>query len=130
MIRTKAVTVRKTMKKQNFLDFIPVISPRNDWHEKEDIVVIDMNHNGVFDKVAQKLFSKPRVSHIDLDAYGSFVWKAIDGKRDIEQIAKMLKEEFGDDVEPLYDRLVQYFKILYNNGFIKYDKSKAKQTSK
>lgn len=114
------------MSKKNFLDYVPVISEKNDWHEEDNIVVIDMKHTGLFDKAAQKFWHRPSVSHIKLDEFGSFVWKSIDGKRDIEQIAKLLKEEFGDDVEPLYDRLVEYLKILYNNGFIKYDKSKAK----
>ena len=112
--------------KKNFLDFVPVISPKNGWHENEGIVVIDMNHTGAFDKVAQKFFHRPSVSHIDLDQYGSFVWKSIDGKRNVEEIAQTLKGEFGEDVEPLYDRLVEYLRILYNNGFIKYDKSKVK----
>lgn len=29
-----------------------------------------------------------------------------------------MKARFGDDAEPLYDRLVKYMQILHNNEFI------------
>ena len=35
-------------------------------------------------------------------------------------IALLVKAEFGQKAEPLYDRLVKYMQILRNNGFIRY----------
>ena len=43
------------------------------------LVVLDIENTGAFNKLAQKLFGKPRVSHVHLDEFGSFVWKCIDG---------------------------------------------------
>ena len=104
---------------ENYLDFVPVMNARNSWSQDEDgTVTIHMVHEGVYDKLAQKVFHTPRVSHIRLDAYGSFLWPRIDGQRSVGQLAEELKAEFGEAAEPLYDRLVQYMQILRNNKFV------------
>ena len=106
-------------KTKNYLNFIPVINPKNDWSQGEDgIVTIHMIHRGFYASIAQKFFHTPRVSHIKLDEYGSFLWKQIDGTRTVGQLALGMKEQFGDGAEPLYDRLVKYMQILRNNEFI------------
>ena len=89
-------------KSENYLDFIPVINPKNDWSEGEDgIATIHMVHRGFYATIAQKVFHTPRVSHIKLDEYGSFLWKRINGERTVGQLAQQLKEQFGDQAEPL-----------------------------
>ncbi len=106
-------------KKQNYLDFIPVVNTKNTWSEDEKgIVTIHMVHRGFYDKIAQKIFHTPRVSHIKLDEYGSFLWREIDGVRTVGDLALKMKERFGKKAEPLYDRLVKYMQILRNNQFI------------
>ena len=106
-------------KNNNYLDFIPIINPQNDWSEDEEgVVTIHMVHRGFYATIAQKVFHTPRVSHIKLDEYGSFLWKELDGRRTVGQLAQRMKEQFGDKAEPLYDRLVHYMQILHNNKFI------------
>ena len=106
-------------KNNNYLDFIPIINPQNDWSEDEEgIVTIHMVHRGFYAAIAQKFFHTPRVSHIKLDEYGSFLWKELDGRRTVGQLAQRMKEQFGDKAEPLYERLVHYMQILHNNKFI------------
>ena len=108
-------------KQENYLDYIPVISEKNAWDVKENgLVTVHMVHRGSYAWIAQKFFHRPRVSHIDLDAMGSFIFQRIDGKRTVGEIAELVKAEFGKDAEPLYDRLVKYMQILRNNGFIRY----------
>lgn len=116
---------RKT--RENYLDYIPVISGRNTWDVKENgRVVIHMVHRGFYAWLAQRFFRRPRVSHIELDEMGSFIFLLLDGVRTIGDIALLVKAEFGEKAEPLYDRLVQYMKILHNNGFIVYRRSGKK----
>lgn len=108
-------------KKENYLDYIPAISEKNRWDVGENgVVTIHMVHRGVYAWIAQKFFHRPKVSHIDLDRMGSFIFPLIDGKRTVGDIALLVKEEFGQEAEPLYDRLVKYMQILRNNGFIRY----------
>ena len=57
-----------------------------------------------------------------------FLWKRINGERTVGQLAQQLKEQFGDQAEPLYDRLVKYMQILRNNEFILFrGKDKVKE---
>ena len=105
---------------ENYLDYVPVISPKNSWDVKDGTVTIHMLHRGFYAWIAQKVFQRPRVSHIDLDAMGSFIFQRIDGKCTVGEIAELVKAEFGKDAEPLYDRLGKYMQILRNNGFICY----------
>ena len=84
-----------------------------------------MVHRGFYAGIAQRFFRRPRVSHIELDKTGSFVFPLIDGQRSVGDIALLVKEEFGDAADPLYERLIRYMQILRNNGFI-YFKGKDK----
>ena len=106
-------------KKENYLDFIPVVNGQNTWDRGEDgVVTIHMVNRGFYNTLAQKLFHTPRVSHIKLDEYGSFLWMRIDGVKTVGQLALELKAAYGEKAEPLYDRLVKYMQILRNNRFI------------
>lgn len=107
-------------KNNNFLDYIPVHSDKITWSENENIVTVDMYHKGFFPWIAQKFFHRPKISHITLDSHGSFIWKNIDGINTVNDLAIAVKAQFGDDAEPLYDRLVKYIRILRNNNFITY----------
>ena len=107
--------------KENYLDFVPVINPRNQWKESNSTITIDIVHKGFYSSVAQRFFHTPRVSHIDLDKYGSFVWRQIDGSRNVGDIADRVKQRFGKDAEPLYGRLIKFIQILNNNKFVLYE---------
>lgn len=107
-------------KEENYLEYIPVISPQNTWDEKDGKVTIHMVNRGFYNGIAQKFFHRPRVSHIDLDTMGSFIFPLIDGKRTVGDIAEMVSARFGKEAEPLYERLAKYMQILRNNGFIYY----------
>ena len=49
---------------------------------------------------------------LHLDDVGSAVWLACDGQRSVAQIGRELKARFGDDVEPVWDRLAIYIKQM------------------
>lgn len=108
--------------KRNFLDYIPVRSEKNQWIVNGDRVTILMEHRGFYPWIAQRFFKKPRVSRIELDAVGSYIWQQTDGEKTVESLAVSLKEHFGEQVEPLYERLTEYMRILHQNGFIELKK--------
>lgn len=111
--------MRKNKKEKNLLDMIPVISPSLDWERDEKgQVTVHIPRKGFFHWIAVKFFKKPALCHISLEKYGNFIWERMDGKRSLYQIAGEVKEAFGEEAEPLYERLVQYIKILVSNGFI------------
>ncbi|MDD6810399.1 MAG: PqqD family protein [Lachnospiraceae bacterium] len=109
--------------KKNFMDFVPCCNPLYTWDtDNEGIVTVHVVNKGFYNWLAQKLFKRPRISHIKLDEYGSFVWQQMDGRRTVYEISGLVKEKFGKDAEPVINRLVQYFHILYQNKFIGYVK--------
>jgi len=57
---------------------------------------------------------------IDLDRVGTAIWQACDGHTSVEEIGVMLQAEFGDDIEPVYDRLGLFFRQLEQNEFIRW----------
>lgn len=115
-------------KSRNFLSLVPVINPRNTWDEKKGVVTVHMVHRGFHHILAQKLFRAPKVSHIKLDAFGSFLWMKMDGVRSVGVLAEELKAKFGDEAEPLYDRLIHYMKVLQNNHFILFTDNKESKS--
>ncbi len=105
--------------KDNYLDY--VYSIKNDliWTRSESgEVIIDMENKGITNRIAQKFFKRPKVSHITLEGMGSFIFTCIDGKRSVFEIGKLVKEKYGEDAEPLYERLSVYMKRLEELKFI------------
>lgn len=114
---------RKIEKDDNFLELIPVRNELQDWEVNEEgLVQIIIPREGILDKVVRVFFKTPKVMRIDLDLMGSSVWNAIDGKRDVKEIAGILRDKFGKEAEPLYERLGTYINILRNNKFITLEK--------
>lgn len=115
----------KKKSKKNFMDFVPVCNPAYTWDaDKDNIVTVHVVNKGFYNWLAQKLFKRPRISHIKLDEYGSFVWRQMDGEKTIYDISRLVEKKFGKKAEPIVERLVKYFQILYQNKFIGYVKDK------
>ena len=85
--------------KKNYLDYIPQV-------------------NKMFNRIAQKVFKKPRYSFIKLDEFGSCVWREIDGKKTIYEIGQILKVQHQKAAEQLYERLAKFMGILEHNRYI------------
>lgn len=111
---------RKKQKK-NYLELIPERAEQIDWETEEDgIVVLQVENTGVFNRIAQKLFKRPRYTKVHMDRYGSFLWLLIDGKKTVLELADLQKQAFGEEVEPLYPRIVKYFQIVESYHFIRF----------
>mgnify|MGYP001601999325 CR=1 FL=1 len=55
---------------------------------------------------------------IKLDEFGSHTWEKIDGKASILAIVDSLVEEYGEAVQPVEERLAQFFTLLKQRGFV------------
>ena len=63
-------------------------------------------------------FVKKQHYDLTLDEYGSFVWLHIDGKSTVHTIANALENQFGEKIQPVYDRLGLFLRILANRKYI------------
>ncbi len=111
--------MKKKKSNENYLEKIPCRNPLIEW-KKDDkgLVTLEIENTGFFNRIAQKLFRKPKISYVHLDETGSFVWPLIDGEKDIVRLGESVKEHFGDAAEPLYERLAKFFQILESYNFI------------
>lgn len=115
---------KRDKKSANYLNFIPQYNEGFPFEiDEEGKVTIFVENKGLFNRIAQVLFHKPKVSQIHLDEMGNFIWPLIDGEKSVYEIAGFVKEEFGQKAEPLYNRLVQYMRNLENYQFIKMKKT-------
>jgi len=115
------VKSKKKQASENFLENIPLRTQYIPWStDDKGIVTLDIENKGVFNRIAQKLLKKPKVTYVHLDEMGSFIWPLLDESRNIIELGKLVKEQFGDKAEPLYERLVQYLKILESYKFIQW----------
>ena len=51
---------------------------------------------------------------VKLDAVGAFLWRECDGKNSIYDISQGMLKEFGDDIEPVYERIKIFINMLKN----------------
>lgn len=108
--------------KENYLDYIPRPNRLYETSVNEaGHVEILTEHKGIYNVIAQKIFKKPRFSHIELDDFGSFVWQQMDGEKTIFQIGSEVKIQFGEKAEPLYERLSKFMHILHDQHYIVYE---------
>ena len=115
------ITTKK--KRENYLERVPIRNDKYRWNiQKNDIVTIEKENKGIFNKIFQRFFKKPKISYIHLDENGSFVWMQIDGKKSLLEIGRLLEKRFGDSAKPIYERLVGFFATLNDAGFIKFKK--------
>ncbi len=104
---------------KNYLERIPARPTSLKWAVGDDgIVTLEVENSGWVNRVAQKLFHRPRVSYIHLDKLGSYIWPLLDGEKDIVELGKLVDAEFGEEAHPLYERLARYFQILDSYHFI------------
>ena len=106
--------------KQNVLDFVPVRKIENFSTDDSGVITLEIENKGVFNRIAQKLFKKPKITYIHLDEMGSFVWPLIDGNKNIIELGKHVEEHLGEKANPLYERLAKYFQILDSYGFVQW----------
>lgn len=109
---------------QNYMDTILIPNPAQKWSESEDgMIVIDMENKGFYHRIAQKFFHRPKVSHIALDAYGTAVWKALDGNRSVFDVVCLMKKQYPKEEKRMLDRVVTFLHTLQVNRFIIIKKS-------
>lgn len=109
------------MKKQadNYLKRKPQRAEHITWTTNaENRVTLAVANKGMLNRLCQALLKKPAVSYVHLDEIGSFVWLAIDGKKDLLTLGRELAEAYGEAAKPLYERLARFLSVLDSYRFV------------
>ncbi len=106
---------------QNYLERIPARPSSLNWSmDAKGMVTLEIENTGWANRIAQKLFKRPKFSYVHLDEMGSFLWPLLDGQTTITDLGLQVKEQFGSKAEPLYPRLAKYFQILDSYHFVEW----------
>ena len=58
----------------NYLDLIPKRSENLRWHDDlKGRIILEVENTGLFNRIAQKVFNKPRYTKVHLDDNGTFI---------------------------------------------------------
>lgn len=110
---------RKNSARKNYMDMIAIHTPKLRWHVLENgMVEISMVHRGFYDRIAQQVFHKPRVSRIMLDCYGSKLWLAVDGEHTVYDIVQYMIYAFPAEEDGMLERVVAFMRILQRQRFV------------
>jgi len=102
-------------KSDSFLKNIPVVKEGLAFETNDQLVSIVSYQDKGIQKFLRKLnFKIPKVSKIELDKFSSFVFLQINGERNIYEIGQVLKKEYDEEIEPLYERLIMFLEFLKN----------------
>ena len=114
---------KKNNEQVNLLELIPELVFHHSLNE-EQIVIVDMPRFHV-SWMQKYLVSKSKAPFIKikLDAFGSHVWNLCDGQKNIGEISESLTQQFGDEVQPVYERLAAFFRQLHDRGFVRLRKA-------
>ncbi len=109
----------KKKTEENYLDRVAQRSENLRFTEDENgLVTLEIDNKGIFNRLAQKLLKKPPVTYIHLDEIGSFVWKQLDGEKNLAEIGGLMEEALGEKAQPTFERLAKFTQILDSYHFI------------
>jgi hypothetical protein len=104
----------------NLLELIPERTVQSETGEDGLVTVLGPRFKtGLMKKLVGSRLKSPYF-RINLDDVGSTVWENIDGRRNIGGIAGILRDRFGERIEPCNDRLAIFFTQLEMSRYIRY----------
>lgn len=85
--------------------------------DNEGIVTILEKQNHKIQRFFRKLkFNIPMYKKITLDEHASFTFIQIDGKRTVKEIGELIEAKYGEDANPLYERLLLFLHHIEVNS--------------
>ncbi len=112
---------RNPLEDVNLLELRPVRLA--EWEERDDGVLVlhrpRPRGRGVLGAV-NRLLSHAATQRIRLDDVGKVAWLAMSGSRSVAEVAALLREAFGETVEPAEERLGSLIQMLRREGFLGY----------
>jgi len=111
---------KKILQTTNTLDLTPVKLYSEKINDENLVTVIVPKFKNEFAKkyISPKL--KSAEFKLNLEKFGSEVWKNMDGKTRVGDIVKKVSDKFGDEIQPAVDRVSKYIFQLYEQKLISF----------
>ena len=108
----------KEKKDINYMELTPVIAYEFKENEAGKVtVLIPKFTTWLWSRLLMPI-QRQKYIKLKLDEIGSSVWKAIDGERKVSDICNLLKEKFGERIEPTEERVTRFLTQLHINNCI------------
>ena len=102
----------ETVQALNLLDLKPIRNTRSETDEKGLVtLLVPKFQNQWIIRWLTPLLAKPYI-RLKLDKYGSYVWNACDGNTTVRDIGRKMGENFGEEVDSLYERIGPFIRRL------------------
>ena len=105
--------------KHNFALYVPEIKFDN-WENRDGKIILSIKIKDPLRKFLAWMVKKTPVTRLELDDRCSAVWKYIDGKVTVYDIAKYMSETYNEDINGELYRLVIYLKYIAKRGWIRF----------
>ncbi len=118
----KREAARRDPRIRNLLDMVPV--RRKGIGRRREFLIVPVYTTRKGKRIAR--FLRLRTERgIRLDDYGWSVWELSNGRRDVREVGRALKERFGDDIKPLYPKLAKFYAYLQNLKLVRIETRKG-----
>ena len=114
---------------KNLLDLVP--EQNCPFRERDDGTVEVLTPRYGTNFIARRMasmFKKTPVC-IHLDQIGTHTWNLCDGKRSVHEIGNDLHQEFGEKIEPVWERLGMFFKQMETQRLIRWKADEPRRTT-
>jgi len=102
----------------NLLELKPSRNLKWETGEKNEVILfVPKFKNNFLVKYVMPNIKKPYF-HIKLDDHGSFIWHHCDGNTTVGEISDKMKEKFGENFDPTYDRIGTFVNQLIRDKFL------------
>jgi len=105
--------------KYNFVLYVPEVRHHRFRVTDAGRVVLEFEVNPV-KKLMGKLVNKEPFSDLELDELSSSAWLSMDGTRSILDIARILSEKTGDDIDEAAGRIAKFMRYIAKRGWIRF----------
>jgi hypothetical protein len=103
---------------KNLLDLVPLQKyPANTKEDGTVEVLVPRYWENFIGRLFSR-FIKSTPFRIHLDQVGTRIWLLCDGRKTVQEIGQILHREFGSEIEPVYERLGLFFKMMENQRLI------------
>jgi hypothetical protein len=104
--------------KINLLDLKPSRNLKWETGEKNEVILfVPKFQNRLLVKYVMPNIKRPYF-RIKLDDHGSLIWNLCDGNTTVGNMADKLKEKFGENFDPTYERIGKFVNQLLRDKFL------------
>jgi hypothetical protein len=104
----------------NLVDVRPVRVA--EWEERDGRITVHrpLPKTTGLRRLVDRLLFEMSTRRIRLDMLGSFTWKQLDGARTVAEVAALLRDKYGQEVEPAEERVGKLVQMLHSQLLVEY----------